>query len=114
MLLARFTDRHSQPLLEFHSIAFFTVDGMKTAEVVAQVARGRTAKLFYPGFEPAVISVDILRVPSTVDADACRQVDSVMFGAQVNRYTLTLIGHQLPQRGSDSFQLQHSHFCLLH
>jgi hypothetical protein len=25
----------------------------------------------YPGFESAVISVDILHMPSTVDADAC-------------------------------------------
>ena len=50
MLLDRFTDRHSQPLLGFRSIAFFTVEGTKPAEIVVQVARGHTAKLLYPGF----------------------------------------------------------------
>ena len=71
MLLGHFTDCHSQPLLGFRSIAFFTVEGTKPAEIAVQVARGHTAKLLYPGFEPTVISVDILHVPSTVDADAC-------------------------------------------
>ena len=71
MLLDRSTDRHSQPLLRFRSIAFFTVEGTKPAEIVGQVARDHTANLLYLDFEPAVISVDILHVPSTGDADAC-------------------------------------------
>ena len=71
MLLVRFTDRHSQPLLGFRSIALFTVEGTKPAEIVGQVARGHTAKLLYSGFEPAVISVDLLHLPNPVDADAC-------------------------------------------
>ena len=54
MLLDRFTDRHSQPLLEFRSIALFTVEGTKPAEIVGQVARGHTAKLSYLGFEPVL------------------------------------------------------------
>lgn len=50
-----FTDRHSQPLLGFQSIAFFTVEGTKPAEIAVQVARNHTANFLYPGFESAVI-----------------------------------------------------------
>ena len=63
--------------------------GTKPAEIVAQVERGHTAKLLYPGFQPAVISVDILHVPTP--------------STRIPADSLT-----------DSFQLRPSHFRLQH
>ncbi len=85
MLLERSTDGESKPLLGFQAGPMFAVDGADLAEITGQVACGHATEPLHPGFEAAVIRIDVLYVPSAIDADTGRQIDGMMFDAQVTR-----------------------------
>lgn len=69
MWLSRPAQRHPEPLSCICAVAVFAVEGAKPTQVVCQVAGGNTVKLVDPAFESAVMRIDVLHVPSDINAN---------------------------------------------
>ena len=72
-----------QPLGGFQSCGGFAVHRPKPTQIVCEIAGGHAIEFPDPGFEAAMVSIDVLDVPSAIDADAGGQVYCMMLDTEL-------------------------------